>query len=49
MAIEIVLANYVYDIREYIKSCGAYQRIEKISRKNEMSLTIFLEVELFDL
>ena len=37
------------DAREYVKSCDACQKIKNISRKNEMPLTTFLEVELFDI
>ncbi|XP_071912279.1 uncharacterized protein [Coffea arabica] len=36
------------DAREYVKNCDACQRTGNISRKNEMPLTTFLEVELFD-
>ena len=36
------------DVRKYVKSCDACQRIENISQKNEMPPTTFLEVELFD-
>ncbi|XP_071928164.1 uncharacterized protein [Coffea arabica] len=36
------------DAREYVKNCYACQRTGNISRKNEMPLTTFLEVELFD-
>ncbi|XP_071924932.1 uncharacterized protein [Coffea arabica] len=33
------------DAREYVKNCDACQRTGNISRKNEMPLTTFLEVE----
>ncbi|XP_071940114.1 uncharacterized protein [Coffea arabica] len=36
------------DAREYVKNCDSCQRTGNISRKNEMPLTTFLEVELFD-
>ena len=36
------------NVRKYVKSCDACQKIKNISRKNEMPLTTFLEVELFD-
>ena len=37
------------DTREYVKSCDTCQRTGSILRKNEMPLTTFLEVELFDI
>ena len=36
------------DVREYVKNCDACQRTENIYRENEMLLTTFLEIELFD-
>ena len=37
------------DVRKYVKNCDACQRIGNISRKNEIPLTTFLEIELFDM
>ena len=37
------------DVRQYVNNCDRCQRVGNIFKKNEMSLTNILEVELFDL
>ena len=38
-----------WDVRKHVTNCDVCQKIGNILRKNEMPLTTFLEVELFDI